>query len=170
MPEIWAAAQKAVRLKIGSNGEKSSHGYVHMGLSAATLGMGNEAYGRIQTMATGKSMYSSLMCSHEPKQRIYNVDANGAMPEIINRMLVYAQPGLLELLPAVPDALPKGRLEGIRAIGQIHVERLAWDTDARELHAVLTSEIKQTLSLKTPHDTSVIHVQPGKPVTLDISW
>ena len=110
---LWAAAQEATRRRIHSGGEVSSHGRVHMGLAAAHLGMAEEAFGRLEVMATGASMYDSLMCSHEPNGRIFNLDANGAMPEIMNRMLVRSHPGSLDLLPALPKAWPRGEIRGI---------------------------------------------------------
>jgi len=103
-PELWAAAREATRRRIHSGGEVSSHGRAHMGLAAAHLEMAEEAYGCLEVMATGASMCDSLMCSHEPRQRIFNLDANGAMPEIVNRMLVRSHPGSLDLLPALPPA------------------------------------------------------------------
>jgi len=95
-----------------------------MGLGAAHLRLAEEAYGRVVIMAIRRSMYPSLMCSHEPNQHIFNVDANGAIPEIVKRMLVSSQPRLLDLLPALPAALPRGSIRGILARGQIRIDRL----------------------------------------------
>ena len=64
-------------------------------------------------------MYDSLMCSHEPNGRIFTLDANGAIPEITNRMLVRAHPGSLDLLPALPKAWPRGEIRGIKALKSI---------------------------------------------------
>lgn len=105
-PELWRAAHEAVRLRIHSNGEHSSHGRMHMGLAAAHLRLAEEAYGRLAIMATIRSMYPSLMCAHEPGPRIFNLDANGAMPEIVNRLLIASRPGQLDLLPALSAVWP----------------------------------------------------------------
>ena len=147
---MWAAAQEATRRRIHANGEVSSHGRMHTGLAAAHLGMGEEAFGRIQVMATGGSIYASLMCSHEPKGRIFNLDANGAMPEIANRMLVRSHPGVLDLLPALPKAWPKGEIRGIRARQQIHINNLAWDAGEKRLTLKVTSDKDQTVRLALP--------------------
>ncbi len=147
-PELWKAAQEAVRRRIDANGEQSSHGRMHMGLAAAQLGLGEEAYGRLAIMATKQSMYTSLMCSHEPGAHIFNVDANGALPEIVNRMLIAAQPGRLVLLPALPAAWPTGRIEGLRCRGQIGIRRLEWSP--RRVVVTLESAVAQTVTLHTP--------------------
>ena len=155
-PKLWTAAQEATRRRIHSGGEVSSHGRMHMGLAAAFLHMPEEAYGRLEIMATGNSMYASLMCSHEPNARIFNLDANGAMPEILHRMLLLSKPGALDLLPALPKAWPHGEIRGIKARQQITIDRLAWDQTARQLTLQLTSERDQSIVLRMPH-TRAIH-------------
>lgn len=154
-PELWAAAREANRRRIHSGGEVSSHGRVHMGLAAAFLRMPEEAYGRLEAMATGGSMYTSLLCSHEPGARILNFDANGAMPEIVHRMLLLSRPGRLDLLPALPGAWPKGEIRGMRARQQIVVDRLAWDHPARRLTLELTSERDQEIVLRMPRARTI---------------
>jgi hypothetical protein len=149
-PEVWKAAQEATRRRINADGEQSSHGRAHMGLAAAYLRLAEEAYGRVAIMAIRRSMYPSLMCSHEPNQQIFNVDANGAIPEIVNRMLVSSQPGLLDLLPALPTAMPRGAIRGVLARGQIKVDRLAWDRLAGKITLELTSGKDQVLTLGLP--------------------
>lgn len=154
-PALWNAAQEALRRRIYSGGEVSSHGRVHMGLAAAFLRMPEEAYGRLEVMATGKSMYSSMMCSHEPNGRIFNCDANGAMPEIIHRMILQSWPGRLDLLPALPKAWPRGEIRGIKARQQITIDRFAWDRPAGRLTLRLTSERDQTVVLRVPNSDSI---------------
>ncbi len=157
-PELWAAAQEATRRRIHSGGEVSSHGRVHMGLAAAFLRMPEESCGRLAIMATGRSMYASLMCSHEPNARIFNLDANGAMPEIVNRMLLQSKPGLLDLLPALPKAWPHGEIRGLKARQQITIDRLAWDRNVRQLTIRLTSERDQEVILRLPNARAIQRV------------
>ena len=154
-PEIWRAAQEAVRRRINSNGEQSSHGRMHMGLAAAYLRLGPEAYGRLKIMATRKSMYPSLITSHEPDQKIFNTDANGSIPEIVNRMLVLSQPGKLDLLAALPPEMPKGEIRGVLARGRIKIDRLAWDKPAGKITLELSSGKDQTLTICIPQAKGV---------------
>jgi len=46
------------------------------------------------------------------------------------RLFVSSQPGVLDLLPALPASMPKGTLRGILARGQIRLGSLEWDTAA----------------------------------------
>jgi hypothetical protein len=150
-PEVWKAAQEATRRRISSGGEQSTHGRMHMGLSAAYLWMGEEAYGRLAIMATKKFMYPSLICAHEPGQRIFNTDGNGSIPEIVNRMLVSSRTGRLDLLPALPEReMPKGSISGILARTRIRIDRLEWDRPAGRIRLELTSAIPQTVVLRVP--------------------
>jgi hypothetical protein len=162
-PQLWKAAQEALRRRIHSGGEVSSHGRVHMGLAAAFLRMPEEAYGRLEVMATGESMYASMMCSHEPDGRIFNCDANGAMPEMIHRMILQSRPGELVLLPALPEAWPEGEIRGILARRQITINRLAWDKPAGTVHLKLTSGIQQTISLRLGKKRQELVLTKDKP-------
>jgi hypothetical protein len=126
-----------------------------MGLAATFLRMPEEAYDRLQVMATGESMYASMMCSHEPYGQIFNCDANGAMPEIIHRMILQSRPGSLDLLPALPKAWPKGEIRGIKARQQITIDRLAWDQEQGQLTLCLTSDKDQNIVLRFPPSKSI---------------
>ena len=149
-PKLYQAARVALLNRLRFAKETSTHGYMHCGLSAVQLGMPEEAYSRLQIMATGRSMYASLVTSHEPGPRILCDDGNGAIPEILNRMLVQSQPGRLMLLPAIPRALPQGSLAGTRARGQISLNRVHWDMPSGLLEATITSDVTQEIDLVLP--------------------
>ena len=52
-------------------------------------------------------------------------DGNGAVPEIVARMLMRSEFGTLTFLPALPKALPNGSVKGLRARGGFEVS-LDW--------------------------------------------
>ena len=123
--ELRQAAQASVRVKIAGSddgGEQSSFGRVQCGVAAAFLGMPDEAYGRLQAMAVKRSMYPSLITSHEPNAEIFNTDGNGGIPQIVNTMLLFSRPDQLDLLPALPAAWPAGKVTGLRARGGFTVD------------------------------------------------
>lgn len=149
-PALFQAARVALRNRLQSTRETSAHGYMHTGLAATALGMPEEAYARLRTMATGRSMYASLVTAHEPGPAILCDDGNGAIPEMVNRMVAQSKPGRLLLLPAIPQALPRGTLQGTRARGRIGLNRIHWDLPAGLLQATLTSEVEQGIDLVLP--------------------
>ncbi|MCX6874072.1 MAG: glycoside hydrolase N-terminal domain-containing protein [Verrucomicrobia bacterium] len=119
------AAQASVRVKIAGSdggGEQSSFGRVQCGVAAAFLGMPEEAYGRLKVMAVKRSMNLSLITSHEPNAEIFNTDGNGGIPQIVNTMLLFSRPGQIDLLPALPQAWPTGKVTGLRARGGFTVD------------------------------------------------
>ena len=69
-------------------------------LCAARARMGDAAYKCIEDLATRRMIFPSMIDSHNADHGILCVDGNGCTPEIINNMLIFAQPGLLDLLPA----------------------------------------------------------------------
>ena len=154
-PELWEAARRATRKKIEADEGNSSFGRMQSGMAAAYLGMAEEAYRQLSVMAIGKSMYPSLITSHEPGQRIFNVDANGSIPELLNMMIVFSWPGRLDLLPALPKALPRGILTGIMARGRIHIDRLEWNRPEGRIDIELTSRIAQTITVRLPAGTTI---------------
>ncbi len=128
-PVLRKAAQTSVRVKIAgsdADGEQSSFGRIQAGVSAAWLGMPEEAYGRLKVMAVKRSMNANLITSHEPGARIFNTDGNGGIPQIVNTMLLISRQGQLDLLPALPDAWPAGSVKGILARGAFQVD-LKWE-------------------------------------------
>ena len=164
---VWRAAQEATRRRINSGGEQSSHGRMHMGLAAAYLRMPEEAWGRLEVMATTRAMYPSLITAHEPGPAIFNCDANGSIPEIVNRMLFFSWPGRLDLVPALPKALPRGELRGALARRGITIDRLSWDRRAGRIELEFTSAERQTVTLRVPGVAklnSVTRLKPGASV------
>ena len=71
-------------------------------------GPGNEAFRRLDTVAPGRWRQPNLLASHEPGPRILYDDGNGAIPQVVNRMVIQSQPGRFMPLPAVPGAGGQG--------------------------------------------------------------
>ena len=117
---------------------------------AATLGMGNEAFSRLQLMATDRSMYASMITAHNDGPQILCDDGNGSIPELVNRLLIQSKPGRLMLLPALPQAMPRGSLCGTCARGQIAISQLRWDMPAGTITAAITSKTAQRIGLVLP--------------------
>jgi hypothetical protein len=137
-------------------------GIVQQGLAAASLRKG-EACGEIINWLSHHYWRPNLMTTHNPDQ-YFNADLCGGLPGLINRMLLDSQPGWIELLPAVPRDWPDGKIEGIRARGQVEIRLLEWN--AARVKAVLLSEINQTIEVRYSDRTKqTITLAPGKEFT-----
>jgi hypothetical protein len=157
-PKMFQAARIALMNRVNASTEDATHGFMHTGLAAVGLGMGNVAYARVEKLAQLRSIYPSMVDAHYGGPNILCDDGNGATPESVDRMIVQSKIGLLMLLPALPDALPRGTLRGTRARGQILLDEVSWDMKAGSLKVALHSEITQTVAVVMPPGATVTHL------------
>ena len=87
----------------------------------------------------------SLSTAHVPYRGQFP-DLQGAMPALLLEMCVFSAPGVVEFLPALPDKLSGGRLEGAWRYTWVKLESLEWDE--KGLRAELTPLRDQTLTLR----------------------
>jgi hypothetical protein len=148
----------AYQKKIATYEGTESHYRMQASLSGARLGRGNDVWSFLTAMAAGEVFHLSLVPSHYDDLDVFNVDASGGIPSVVNNCLVFGLPGRLDLLPALPDALPKGSMYGILARGQITVDELTWDLPGGTVTAQLASAQQQRVALAVPPgaDSSVI--------------
>ena len=121
-------------------------GLVQLGLAASSLGDATMSYEIVDWLANNY-WFPSMMTSHDPRN-IFNADLCGGLPAIIIKMLVYSQPGMIELLPVLPKEWPKGKIEGAPCRGQVLVKSLAWNPNS--ITVTLQSAKKQEVNLKVP--------------------
>ncbi|SPF02742.1 glycosyl hydrolase family 95 catalytic domain-containing protein [Streptomyces sp. MA5143a] len=144
-PDLVLNARKALDLR--GDETKAAHGAIHRAFARARLKDGAGVYSNIRKILGNNMVFTSLMTAHNPDLTTYNADAAHALPAMLSEALVYSRPGLLELLPALPDQLAKGTIKGVRGRNRILVESLTWDTAARTATVVLTSDITQDITL-----------------------
>jgi len=91
------------------------------------------------------------------KQPPFQIDANFGISAAILEMLVFSKPGLVKLLPALPDPWTRGRVCGIACRGGITVD-LEWDRPTGDMHATLISQSDQEVSVKLPWEAKEVEV------------
>ena len=74
-------------------------------------------------------------------------DAANALPAVLAEALLYTRPGVLELLPALPEQWEKGVISGVRGRGGIRVHTLEWDLSARTAAVTVTADTTQDVTL-----------------------
>lgn len=162
-PELKKAFQRAVDLRVAERrkergGGVMAFGLVQLGLSAASLGDAGTSSFVLERLA--KNFYfSNFASSHDPGS-IFNVDLSGGLPAILIQCLVRSEPGLIQLLPAVPTQIPTGRISGVLCRGQITVADLRWAPDRAVVS--LESRRAQTIALRTPRVIRSASLTEGK--------
>jgi alpha-L-fucosidase 2 len=173
-PALAAAALRALRLR-GAQ-DDSAHGYLHKALAAARLRDADLA-GRLLAALTGQGFFfRSLMSSHYPKRAVYNADAACALPGVLAELLVDSVPAgdggtcRIELLPAVPNFLPSGRLRGARTLAGVRVAELRWDNVAGRAEVVLLSASDREADVSCRRSAPVRRVMLPAGIPVRLTW
>jgi hypothetical protein len=130
---------------------------------------------------------TELRASREP-YAVPVPDAHGGISATIMEMLLYSRPGVIEVLPALPQMLAKGSINGMLARTFARIDKLAWDMPASTVDLTVTSFRKQDITLVArygiegitvpagvlalPHKRGAadcdLHLPAGKPVTIHL--
>lgn len=103
----------------------SAHGLLHLALQAIRIGDMDKVVKNLDRFSRRHYVYNSLVTSHDPDHQIYNLDAILSLPRLFMEMLVYTEPGKIELLPAWPKEYADGQLKGVRVFGG-HTLDIRW--------------------------------------------
>jgi hypothetical protein len=115
-------------------------------------------------------------------------DAQGGIPTIMMEMLAYSRPGVIEVLPALPEMFEKGSIDGMLLRTFARLDKLTWNMDARTVDLTVTSFRNQDITLiarygieeiKAPAGVLVaplkpgmancdLHLPEGKPVSIQL--
>lgn len=171
-PGLAKAALRALRLRGDEN--LSAHGSLHRALAAARLRDGDLAYANLRKILGNDMVFRSLMTAHNPGLEIYNADAAHTIPAVLIEMLVDSRPGMLEVLPALPDRFARGAVRGLASRAGVGVEELAWDLRAGTARVVLRSTVDRQVTLVCRRSPSLAAGRPvdllaGRPATVDIT-
>ena len=149
-PKLIEGAKKVIeeRMKIRrrDNGGVMVFGMAQMAFVAANLGDAETVSDLIHWMAS-RYWSNSLATFHDPGA-LFNMDLSGGFPAAVIRALVYSEPGLISLLPALPASWPNGKIDGVLLRGQIEMKSLSWDRE--KIVVKLHSDRNQVVQLKVP--------------------
>jgi len=161
-PELFSACRTAVekRLTIGLNSQ-TGWSLAHMANIYARLGEGDRALECLHLLCrscVGPNLFTyhndwrsqglTMYWGHG-SQPPFQIDANLGISAAVLEMLVFSKPGLVKLLPALPQRWAKGSASGILCRGGITVS-LQWDMSAGLVEVSLISRSDQEVTLRFP--------------------
>ncbi len=165
-PELMQGAQKVIAEKMkyrrADQGGVMAFGMVQMAYAAAMLGDAEACFDMLRWLS--KSYWNrNMVTTHDPGA-LFNLDLSGGYPAVINKMLVYSEPGLISLFPALPSEMTSGSIEGILARGDVEILRLEWAPG--KIRMELISGIDQNITIRWPGkmgiEERVLKVRRGK--------
>jgi len=168
--ELFKAFTTAVdkRFEIGMR-EQSAWSLTHMANIFARVGNGERALesleifsrtavaGSLLSMGSDwRNMGTSVNIPWAP----FQIDANMGFSSAVQEMLLYSRPGLIKLLPALPENWKKGSFRNMLCRGQVAVS-LEWNLENRLITGDFLSSSSQEVTVKFPDDVAWFECSSG---------
>ncbi|WP_243740861.1 glycoside hydrolase family 95-like protein [Streptomyces sp. 8K308] len=123
----------------------------------ARLAEGDRSFKLLTDQLTPERTAPNLLDLHPP----FQIDGNFGATAGIGEWLLQSHTGELRLLPALPGAVPEGRVRGLRARGGFEVD-LAWAA-GRLTEARLLAGFDGPVRVAAAHDLAVVGADSGPP-------
>ena len=146
-PETEPELTRAIIISNRKRGQQddSAHGIIHRAFTAIRLKDMEEAEQNLSQLLNHGFVRRTLQTSHFPYRGVFP-DLQGAVPALLVEMCVFSMPGVVELLPAMPETLPEGAIDGVWLYTFAKLNHMEWNPSG--IKATITSNQAQTLTLR----------------------
>ncbi|GGK64917.1 glycoside hydrolase N-terminal domain-containing protein [Rufibacter glacialis] len=155
-PQLLAGARKVIEEKMKfrykENGGEMVFGLAQMAFVTANLEDASTTAQLIDWLA--RYYWTNGLGTYHNPGSLFNMDLSGGYPSVIMRALVYSEPGLVKLLPALPEAWATGSITGLLLRGGVEVQKLTWGR--QEVSVVLKAPRKQEITLQAPRHMHLV--------------
>jgi len=156
-PDLAAAAKRSLEIR----GDEATGWATAWRIALwARLRDGNHAHRILRFLVGPKRTYPNMFDAHPP----FQIDGNFGGAAAIAEMLLSSTSSEIFLLPALPDAWPRGEVKGLHARGSCTVD-LAW-RDGRLVEATATSRIGGRYVFRCGTEHRELNLKAGVPVRL----
>ncbi|MCB9890158.1 MAG: glycoside hydrolase family 95 protein [Planctomycetes bacterium] len=142
-PELAQALRKSIDTRLANGGGHTGWSRAWIACLFARLRDGNACLAHLEALLA-KSTLPNLFDDHPP----FQIDGNFGGAAAVAAMFVQDHHGILDVLPALPDRLQRGRVRGLCARGGVMLD-LDWD-HGRLQHGELRSEREQWVRVRLP--------------------
>ena len=146
-PETEPELAEAIRISNRKRAQQddSAHGIIHRAFTAIRLKDMEEAEQNLSQLFSHGFVRRTLQTSHFPYRGVFP-DLQGAVPAFLVEMCVFSAPGTVEFLPALPDSLARGSIDGVWLYTFAKLEHMEWNE--KGVTARLTSRKDQKVTLR----------------------
>ncbi|MGN7359706.1 glycosyl hydrolase family 95 catalytic domain-containing protein [Paenibacillus sp. SAF-054] len=157
------------RLVVGLK-EQTGWSLAHMANLYARLGEGNLALECLDLLSRS-AVINNFYTLHNDWRNMgiglsmdwapFQIDANMGWTAAVQEMLLYSEPGLMRVLPALPDRWTRGQSQGLLACGNIEVD-VDWDREKGRLAVELRAASDRSITVELPAG-AIISGSKGQP-------